>query len=142
MENDFYRLRTEVRVLSEKTNALEEQIGSLDSIKEILIELKVLTTQQIEGNAQRDEMLKEYGTALTTATNTLQTVILEQEQHSKRLEANSLESKARIEAIDKEICNLTKRGSIDIGEIGKRILMMGVSALVTAILALIVVNYK
>lgn len=108
---------TRFNIIEERVKELKKRVETFDNIKEVLIELKILTTQQIEANAQRDEMLQEHGLALAKAIETLRDLSNKQDRHDNRLES------------------LENRGNINVSELVKKVLYIGIGIVVTAIMS-------
>ena len=115
-------MNIQINVLEERVSELKKKVEAFDTIKDVLIELKLLTSQQIEANAQRDEMLKEHGIALAKAMGTLEDLVKKSDKHEIILE------------------NLNKKGNIPLGEVGKHILFLVIGAVVTALLSGIIIK--
>ena len=84
-QNNFEVYETKFNILGEKMNELKKRVNTFDKIKEVLVELKILTTQQIEANAQRDKILREHGIALAKAVEALNELGKKQDNHEARL---------------------------------------------------------
>lgn len=102
-------------IVEERVKELKKRVETFDNIKEVLVELKILTTQQIEANAQRDEMLQEHGIALAKAVETLKDLSKKQDKHEDRLED-----------LDRKLTENKNDGNISINNLIKKILYVGI----------------
>ncbi|MCG8540828.1 MAG: hypothetical protein MJA82_12950 [Clostridia bacterium] len=122
--NNFEVYETKFNILGEKMNELKKRVNTFDKIKEVLVELKILTTQQIEANAQRDKILREHGIALAKAVEALNELGKKQDNHE-----------ARLVALNERLSENREKSSIDINEIIKKVIYIGIGAVVTVLLS-------
>lgn len=121
-------VKSQVKICGNKIESIENDIEKLtskvddfDAIKEVLVELKLLTFQQVEANEKRDAMLRDHGIALAKTMDSLQRIDEKSDRHEAMLES------------------LSHNDSLSLSEIGKSILMMTIGAVVTAILSGVII---
>lgn len=107
-------------MIEERVKELRKRVETLDSIKEVLVELKLLTTQQIEANAQRDELLQEHGIALAKAVETLKDLSQRQDSHDSRIQS------------------LEKKSHINLNDLVQKVFYTGVGIVITALLSKVI----
>lgn len=60
-----------LKVVHHRIDGLEEKVNDLSNINSVLVELKLLSEQNIESNKTRDEMIKLHSESLIQITSTL-----------------------------------------------------------------------
>lgn len=110
--------------LEKRLDELTNQVKSFDGIKEVLIELKLLTTQQIEANQQRDEMLREHGLALAKVVGALDMLGKKQDKHEEKLES-----------LDTKFSESEKKGAISYNDILNKVFFTALGLAIATVLS-------
>ena len=122
---EIYDMR--FKTIEKEVTELREKINTFDGIKEMIVELKIITQQQAEAilqqakaNEQRDKLIQEHSIILAKSMEVLRS----QGDTAMRL--------------DKKIEHMSKTSNVNLGDIGKNILLLAIGAIVSAILANII----
>ena len=122
---EIYDMR--FKTIEKEVAELREKINTFDGIKEMIVELKIITQQQAEAilqqakaNEQRDKLMQEHSIILAKSMEVLRS----QGDTAMRL--------------DKKIEHMSKTSNVNLGDIGKNILLLAIGAIVSAILANII----
>jgi len=111
-------------MLTEQVSGLTKRMDGMEDMKEILIEFKTLTAEQIKANEKRDIILGEQSIMLVKASESLKTIGDKTDATTKK-----------VDGLEKKISSNEKSNSITIPEIVKYLLFMAIGAVMTAIMA-------
>ena len=110
--------------IDKKMVELKGRVDNFDSIREVLIELKILTSQQLEANVQRDIMIQEQSIVSAKTVGAI-------EQLSEKLDKTD----GAVEDLNKKLIEKENKGVIHLSDIAKGAIMMLLGAVGTAIIA-------
>ena len=111
----FKGINEKFKVSNHRIDDLEQKVDNLSAINATLIELKLLSEQNVASNKDRDEMLKSHSEALIQVSNTLINI-------NKQFE----ETNIKIEKTDEKIKELNKDNSIKIFDVIKNIIYVAI----------------
>jgi septal ring factor EnvC (AmiA/AmiB activator) len=110
------------KVSNHRIEDLEQKVDNLSSINATLVELKLLSQQNVASNKDRDEMLKSHSEALVQVSNTLININKQFEETNKELEKQNI----KIDKTDEKIKELNKDNSIKIFDVIKNIIYVAI----------------
>lgn len=113
--------------LEEKVDDLKGRVDDLNKINNVLIELKHLSQHQ-------GEMIERLFESQTTQNNTLVSIAKTQNELGYRV--NSTES--TVEDLNKRICEDRSSGTIEVNELVKNGILVGLGSLLAAILSMVI----
>jgi len=110
-EQKFMAIEDKFKTIHHRIDGVEEKTDNLTSINETLVELRLLSEQNIKSNKSRDEMLKGHSESLIQVTNTLTNM-------NKQFEITD----EKIENLKIDVAKIDDDNSIKLSEIIKNIL--------------------
>lgn len=114
-EKVFEGINEKFKVNNHRIEDLEQKVDNLSAINATLVELKLLSEQNIQSNKGRDEMLRLHSESLVEVTSTLKEMNKEIKDSKEQSEKNINEIKIKVEEISKD-------NNIKISDIAKNIL--------------------
>lgn len=115
------------KVSNHRIQDVEQKVDNLSSINATLVELKILSEQNVTSNKDRDEMLKSHNEALIQVSNTLININKQFEETNKELEKTNI----KIDKTDEKIKELDKGNSIQLLDLFKKLIYVAVGCGVT-----------
>lgn len=113
-EQKWISTEDKFKVIHHRIDEVEEKTNNLISINDTLVELKLLSEQNIASNKSRDDMLRGHSESLIQVTNTLTNM-------NKQFEFTD----EKIENLKIDVAGISSDNSIKISEIIKYLVLLG-----------------
>lgn len=122
-KKEFNMLGEKIKVANHRIEDLEDKVDDLTSINVTLAELKTISKQQLEGNKERDFLLKQHSDTLIQMNTSLINMNHKYEESDK----NVSDLKVEIKEVRDDVKGINKDNSIKVSDIIKNLIMMGLS---------------
>lgn len=110
------------KMIDDKFKVLHHRLDNLDEIKDVLIELKVLSTQQLKDNRERDIQIAKHSEVLAQMGVTLIHINKQFEDNQKDMDDLKEQNENNIIELKNNLVDLSKDNAVKISDIVKYML--------------------